>query len=165
MRRQTFFQILTGILLLLWMVMIFAFSAQEGGSSSALSGGLTERVLRAVWPGFSQWDISQQQAVIASLQTLVRKTAHFLVYAGLGVLSMTFFSRFQLRPVIRFGSAWVLCVAYAVSDEWHQWYVPGRSAEVRDVLLDSLGALCGVLTVLLGTWLWQRHKKKRISPL
>ena len=39
----------------------------------------------------------------------------------------------------------VICVLYAITDEYHQTFVAGRSGELRDVVIDSLGALLGIL--------------------
>ena len=52
---------------------------------------------------------------------------------------------------------------YAMTDEFHQLFVPGRSGQVRDVLLDSCGAAVGVLLVLFVTWLIRRSGKKHNS--
>lgn len=41
------------------------------------------------------------------------------------------------------GLAIVLAVTYAVTDEIHQWFVPGRSADVRDLIADAIGVLAG----------------------
>ena len=38
-------------------------------------------------------------------------------------------------------------ILYAISDEIHQYFVPGRSAEIRDVLIDVLGANIGILLI------------------
>ena len=46
-------------------------------------------------------------------------------------------------------SAWIIGTAYAVTDEIHQHFVPGRSCELRDICIDSAGVLCGVLITLL----------------
>jgi hypothetical protein len=45
--------------------------------------------------------------------------------------------------------SWPFCVLYSVSDEFHQLYSNGRSGNIKDVLLDSLGSLCGILLLLL----------------
>ena len=55
---------------------------------------------------------------------------------------------------------WLIGSFYAASDELHQLFVPGRSGEIKDVLLDSLGVLLGVL--LLGL-LWKARGKRRTS--
>ncbi|MGH8008957.1 MAG: VanZ family protein, partial [Candidatus Binatia bacterium] len=40
---------------------------------------------------------------------------------------------------------------YGLSDEWHQYYVPGRSADLRDVVADAVGGTLGGISYLL--WL------------
>lgn len=47
------------------------------------------------------------------------------------------------------GLAWMVGTLYAVSDEVHQFFVPGRSCEVRDMVIDSCGVAAGVLIMLL----------------
>lgn len=44
---------------------------------------------------------------------------------------------------------WLIAVCYAATDETHQLFVPGRSGQVRDVLIDSVGAAIGVLLATL----------------
>lgn len=60
--------------------------------------------------------------------------------------------------------ALVLCALYAVSDEFHQRFVPGRFPEARDVLIDTLAALVGVsvLFALIKTRAFFR--RRRIQP-
>ncbi len=72
-------------------------------------------------------------------------TAHFGEYA---VLALLFWQ--ALRHTARFNPwaaplAFVLALLYAISDEWHQFYVPGRYADGRDVLVDAAGALAALL--------------------
>ncbi len=63
---------------------------------------------------------------------LWEKGGHFIGYALLGAAWW-----YALR---RFLPAWGWSVLYALSDEWHQTFVPGRSADWRDILVDALGA-------------------------
>ena len=91
----------------------------------------------------------------------VRKIAHFAEYMILGVLSAAswfFYREEKNRNPISF-AAWGFCILFAVLDELHQAFVPGRTSSVRDVLLDSIGALCGaVLTVCIV----KRIRRKRL---
>jgi VanZ like protein/glutaredoxin-like protein DUF836 len=48
------------------------------------------------------------------------------------------------------GLSWILSVLYAVSDEVHQYFVPGRSADYRDVLSDAVGAALGLAALRIG---------------
>lgn len=67
----------------------------------------------------------------------LRKVAHLFEY---GVL----FALLRRAGLAR-ASALVFCVLYAVTDEWHQSFVPGRRGAATDVLIDALGALTGLL--------------------
>ena len=49
---------------------------------------------------------------------------------------------------------------YAITDEFHQYFIPGRSAEIRDVLIDSSGALTGILFVIIVLAIIKIIKKK-----
>lgn len=77
---------------------------------------------------------------------LMKKTAHFVEYAVLSVL--------VYRALIRSGVgsrkatiiSIIFSILYAISDEWHQSFTPGREPHIRDVIIDSVGAFFGALT-------------------
>ncbi|NRF90514.1 VanZ family protein [Paenibacillus frigoriresistens] len=66
---------------------------------------------------------------------VIRKSAHVLMF---GLLSIIFYVAIRRRSI---WLAWICTTLMAGVDEWHQSYIPGRSALVEDVLLDSLAAL------------------------
>ena len=133
------------ILTILWMGMIFVFSAQNASDSSQLSGQTAFHAAFWFWPGFSELSTEAQAAWIESVQFWVRKAAHFLVYGGLGALLYGDFLLFHWSRPMKAGWAWVVGTLYAASDEIHQLFVPGRSGQLRDVLLDSAGVAAGIL--------------------
>ena len=69
--------------------------------------------------------------------TILRKGAHVVEYAILGAL--------LLRALGRETPAFLLGVAYAITDEFHQHFVAGRHASPVDVAIDSTGVLLGIL--------------------
>lgn len=73
------------------------------------------------------------------------KSGHFIGYALLAVLLLRAFARGRLRDVTwsRVAAAIVVATLYGVSDEFHQLFVPGRSADRYDVLADCAGATLG----------------------
>ena len=88
-------------------------------------------------------------------EVLVRKTAHFTEYAVLGAsLSINVRDFIRLRgidavpPAAVFAAPWLISVFYAVTDEIHQYFVPGRSCELRDMAIDACGAAVGVLAAM-----------------
>ena len=75
------------------------------------------------------------------------KAQHFLGYGGLGVLALRATAGGALSGLTAGTAlaAWALAAAYGVTDEYHQRFVPGRTADVADVLADATGAAIGVL--------------------
>ncbi len=129
------------ILIILWITMIFCFSSQKGTSSSNLSNGLIYKVTSYITGN----KVSNKEKVILSnkYSKFVRKMAHFSVYLILGILVISFISEFNIKR--RYLLAVILCVLYALTDELHQYFVPGRSCELLDILLDSTSSFLGVL--------------------
>jgi len=82
---------------------------------------------------------------VSVLDLVLKKAAHLAEYAVLAILLLR-----ALAPVRSeatrgaFLAAWALAVIYAVTDEIHQAFVPGRSAAALDVLIDALGAMLGL---------------------
>lgn len=79
-------------------------------------------------------------------------SAHAIAYAGLGALMLRALSDARWAGVTprSVAIAIALTVLYGVSDEYHQSFVDGRFAEVRDVMADTVGACCGAAAV----WVW-----------
>ena len=79
-------------------------------------------------------------------------SAHAIVYAGLGVLMLRALSNARWSGVTprSVAVAIALTVLYGVSDEYHQSFVVGRFAEIRDVIADAVGACGGAAAV----WAW-----------
>lgn len=144
------FRILSIILLVACMSVIFYLSSQTAQESSEVSGDFTYKVFSLLYPHFSKMSPDAQQQVIDNAMFYVRKTAHMSIYFVLGIFSyLTFVSyntvKYFLRVLISFG----VCFLYACSDEIHQIFVDGRSGEIRDVLIDSTGALASIIIITL----------------
>jgi VanZ family protein len=123
---------------ILWMIVIFIFSTE------LFSSGNTTPFLVPLLADLLP-DISAAHIEIIVL--LVRKLGHWSEYFVLAVLFMRalnagFSSRSAKRRIF-WSVAWV--TLYAVSDEFHQAFVPSRSASPIDVMIDSFGAICGTL--------------------
>ena len=131
-----------------WMAVIFTLSHQPAAVSSGQSGAIVGHLQQAM-PGVST----------AILTFLVRKSAHIIAYFVLGILMYRALRitirRWRTRTVASF--AFLSCSLYAVTDEIHQLFVPGRSGELRDVMIDSIAALVGVG---LCAWLMRRRHEQ-----
>ncbi|HBB87153.1 MAG TPA: hypothetical protein DC047_06020 [Blastocatellia bacterium] len=133
--------------LLLWMALI------SFASSSEFSALNTSQIFRPlilwIFPNLSE-------ERVAAIHFLTRKVAHFSEYAVLGMLSARAFAGSANDFIQRhwFQVALLLIVCYALLDEFHQSFVPSRTASVYDSALDVVGGL----TALVVLKLWrERH--------
>lgn len=142
--------IILAVALILWMLLIFCFSAQHSADSQDTSDIFTLLAQKILYPGFDELSSSEQIVIMAQLSFLVRKAAHFTAYFILGALAF-FNIVFSKRLTLTFKGilAFLFCIIYSVSDEIHQYFVPGRSCELRDVCIDSSGALLSILIIFL----------------
>lgn len=77
------------------------------------------------------------------------KLQHFVFYGGLAALTLRATSGGTLAGVTVTTAllAWAITTAYGASDEFHQSFVPGRSAELADLVADGLGAAAAVVVL------------------
>ena len=144
------------------MVLIFLMSAQNNEQSGSASAGIIDALARFLNPKYSQLSSDGQAEYIEGFQFLLRKGAHFSLYAALcSTLSVAFLTFRSWKRGWRFLSAFVISALYSVSDEIHQLFVPGRSGEVRDVLIDSVGAAVGCLIIYLFYHIYKKQKSSR----
>ena len=140
---------------ILWMVLIFNLSSQVAEESNQLSTGITEIIVKTI-----ERVVPQAEFDMGSFNHIVRKNAHFFAYLVLGVLVMNALKKNRACGFQSVLSALAICVFYAVSDEVHQLFVPGRGGQVKDVIIDSFGASIGLAIYLLGGKLFERKSKK-----
>ena len=98
---------------ILWMAIIFAFSAQHGGGH------------------------------LPTAEIIVRKLGHVIGYFVLTLLLVRALRRSGVAPAVPVAAA--VALVYAASDEWHQSFVPGRTATPRDVGIDAVGMALAAL--------------------
>jgi VanZ family protein len=134
------------------MLLIFISSAQPAAQSNNLSKGVTEIVIETVERVAPKANLDMSR-----FNHLVRKNAHFFAYLVLGILVLNAMRRSGVSSIKGIAIAFLICVLYAVSDEVHQLFVPGRGGQVKDVLLDSAGAIVGI-----GMYLGINRIKKNI---
>ena len=145
------------ILTTLWIAFIFSFSLQTGEASSQVSSELGEWIVEEVLPVIVD-DVEEiQPEQWEEFHFTLRKCAHFCEYLVLGILMNLTMS--QMRK--RYSRAWALaaCALVASTDETIQRFVNGRSGQFSDVLLDNVGAVCGIGFVMLVGKLYRGHKK------
>ena len=109
-------------------------------------------------PGFLEELEAMPEEQLGLMHHLLRKCAHFTEYFVLGVLMVLTLIQtvFQYKVPAGIGA----CVLVAAVDETIQRFVPGRSGQVTDVMLDSVGAAVGICAVIL---VWKYLKIKKVQ--
>ncbi len=135
-------KVILWILIICCMGMIFLFSAQKAEESRKTSAGLITAVVK-----FFDFDNSLTEAAIreirGNLTFVVRKAAHFSIYAVLGLLIYLLLCEYNFSDRKANMLSVIISMLYACSDEFHQCFVDGRSGELRDIIIDTVGAFTG----------------------
>ncbi|MEE3392108.1 MAG: VanZ family protein [Lachnospiraceae bacterium] len=140
----------SGTIFIVLLLMIFSFSAQEGAESSSLSD-IFAKFFAGVYNHLSGKNIDYELFVFP-----VRKGAHMTEYAAL--FADTYVLIYSIAGRCIAWLAFVIAALAASLDEFHQLYVPGRTGQLRDVLIDLLGAFISFLIILLIKHIRKKHR-------
>jgi len=105
---------------IIWMLVIFAFSSLT-----------TQPVSQVYWREF-----------------LLKKSAHFIEYFILFILTYRAFLNSGVKKERTTYFSLIFCILYAISDEFHQSFTPGREPKIRDVLIDGGGSISAMAAVI-----------------
>lgn len=147
--KQNILKIILWSAVLIGMAGIFFLSAQTASESDTLSGKTIRIIAGVLMPQFEELSKAQQAKIVMAWQHIARKTAHALLYLVLGLLCMAALLQHSLDMKVRTAIALCISAGYAVTDEIHQLFVPGRGTQFSDVCIDACGALIGILLVVL----------------
>ena len=120
------------VILVLWMIFIFIMSNAKAVESDTHSGVIVD-ILSNIF-SLDSIDI---------LTVIVRKCAHMFEYFILGILMLNCLKDYNIKNILIISI--MLCILYSCSDEIHQLFIEGRSGEVIDILIDSIGIILGSL--------------------
>ncbi len=135
---------LSAVTLLAVLTIIFVLSAQNGQDSSSTSGWVVE-LLTAVFGTMPK-------------ENTIRTLAHFCEFAGLGFIFTNFIFSFKNKPKPLLSV--LLSSLYALSDEIHQYFVPGRACQFTDWFVDTCGVVLGVAVFYILFGIIQKHTNK-----
>ena len=148
------------ILVLTWATVIFLFSAQDAAASSALSDKVTTFLLQlfgidsptmSPTPDTGGWFLS------------VRTMAHFASFAIFGMLTALAIRSHRTGRWQNWLFPAGISLFYAIFDEIHQAFVPGRSTEWQDIAVDFGGAVLGIALIAAIYTIIQRRNAKRTA--
>ncbi len=134
------YTVLSWLAVLVCMGLIFYLSSQSGEDSGRLSAIVTTFIMNIIEriTGNSEFDLE-------TFNHVVRKLAHFTAYFILGSLLLNALHASKVRPPKSQRYAYITATLYAATDECHQMFSDGRGPQLRDVAIDSAGALIGVI--------------------
>ena len=148
-KKASCWTILYATLSVLIICFIFGNSLKDGTESSLQSARVAEILRQILDPG--------RKIEEGLFHFYVRKAAHFTEFAALGCcLNGTAVSLRKQRNHLDFLKPLFIAVSVAMTDEFIQRFT-GRTSSVRDVMLDSLGALFGILVVSVSVFLWRKR--------
>ena len=135
------------------MCVIYSFSAQTGDVSGALSYKISYQIVETkneiLASGKSLEQLSQEAS---GIEFYVRKAAHMTEYCLLAISISFPLYVYGVRGIWLMLLAGFVCVGFAGLDEYHQSFVEARGPSVRDVEIDSCGAMIGILLVQAFCW-------------
>lgn len=132
------------LLLLIYMGFIFYLSSEPANISDTRNRKIIETV-----KVITGKDIDKKLGRARS-DFFVRKYAHFFLYMFLGSVVFIYIKHSNIKN--KFLISLILCFVYAISDEVHQYFVPGRGPRTLDVLIDSAGAIIGITLTKIIIW-------------
>ncbi len=143
------------LLLIIWMALIFFFSAQPDVQSEETSNLAAEIIYRIyAFLMANNVHIEQGEFMLRFIQP-IRKLAHFTEFMILGILIFINMMEYTDRKIAL--KSFILGTAYAVSDEIHQLFVKNRYCSINDMFIDSAGCLLGIIICHL---IYERWKKE-----
>lgn len=130
------------LLVIIWVIVIFTFSSQEGYISQTKSFKIANYIYKYL--GNSIKNIDEHE-----IHYYVRKAAHVFLYLILCMVVMNALYHGGFRGKALFIRAFIICIFYATLDEGYQRFVDGRSGRVKDIFIDSMGIGIGIVGGIL----------------
>jgi len=142
------------LLVIAWMCIIFLFSSKPAQQSDTQSLFVIQEINKLANSfGF------QGELLDNNWNYFIRKSAHAWEYAVLCMLLYLAVSALGARGKKLFLGALLVCIIYAITDEIHQAFVPGRAARVTDVIIDTAGGFLGLIIMRILNDLWQKRRR------
>ncbi len=152
------------LLLLCTFFVIFGFSSQDGEASGGLSRNITNKILQ-ISNKYNALGQEEKEQIANKTEKIIRKVAHFSIYTVVGLLLMGLLSTYKIKENWRMILSILLGMLYAISDEIHQGFSPGRSPRIADVYIDTLGVILGTLLILLVIKIYDKYMTKMLQNM
>lgn len=155
-------RIISVIFVFIWMSTVFSFSNEQGESSSNTSKKVSRMIVNIIDIQVNYTETKKEE-LIEQIEPVIRKLAHYTIYAIGGIIIANCVNQFCKKEKLLIGTSIIIGVLYAATDELHQLMVAGRSGNIKDVLIDSLGVITGIMFFLLVKGVCKKIASKKIE--
>ena len=172
MHKGKILKIISTIFVLVWMITVFIFSSQDGTQTLNTSGAFIQ-VIDSTLNNVESNNTNKTDTVNTQdnnnkkynyskeLQTFVRKNAHYFLYTVGGIILSVFFYAFLKENKKIYAFAILTGMLYAMSDEFHQRFVAGRTSRITDIGIDTLGVITGTILVMIFINILKKSRKRK----
>jgi VanZ family protein len=161
-------RIIAVITVLVWMIVIFIFSAMPSEESNSKSQRTINSVIEKILEITNDLGITDKhpsegkmKQVIEKLNKPLRKVAHASEYCVLGIFIYLCLKACKIKNYKSIIISIVLAFIYACTDEFHQLFVNGRTGRFTDVLIDTMGAVIGIIIIYIITKIINKIKNNQ----
>ena len=138
-------KIIYSILLILWLLIIFAFSNQNGVASGSNSSGIIYFTLDMIYNILNILKDNIYE-VLSIIHNPIRECAHVFEYFVLAFLTYKTLESFNIKEN-KYIVTILFCFLSASLDEIHQLFIVGRTFEYYDILMDTLGSVLMIIFI------------------
>lgn len=144
--------IISFILVIAWMGLIYFFSSMDNIKSNKNSSSVVSEVINTIdkVTNANKETIKRHnnESYMNDMNTIFRKVCHAITYLILAIFVFNFIMRIMKNKVLVYNIiSLLITIIYAISDEYHQTFVSGRTGQVIDILIDTGGAIIGLFII------------------
>ena len=150
MNKERIKKINSWILVIIWMIIIFMFSNMDTIKSNGTSKEMINKVVDTTIETSNNIGIieetpteEEKQNIVNNLNLPLRKIMHFTIYLFLSLLLLNALTKTKIQN--KYFITIIICFIYAITDEYHQTFIDGRTGQFIDVLIDTTGSILGLI--------------------
>ena len=136
------------VLIVTWMIIVFMFSRENGQESGNTSKNVTIKIVDII-TSYKEITENEKMEIVEKIHPVIRKLAHFTLYTIGGILIINYTDKLDLNQRKKIIYAITIGGLYATSDEIHQYFVPSRAMQIKDICIDTAGVITGTAIYIL----------------
>ena len=155
------------VLILAWVICAFKFSEMDGRTSNSKSKGTIDKALTSAAEISNDLGVTnvntesnKKYAIIDKLNMPLRKCAHMAIYFMVATILLILLNNMEIEGAQKYILTIIIVFMYAAVDEYHQTFVPNRSGQISDVLIDVFGGVVACIFMRFFGDLKNRKKSK-----